>query len=140
MQKFFFKRIPLIHAFVYRLTGGRVGSEMRGFKVLLLTSVGRKTGKARTNPLGYFMDGGNYIIIASNAGFDTHPAWYHNLKAHPDTTIQVKHQGIRVKAETANPAERQRLWAKLMEIAPSYADYEKQTRRVIPIVVLQPTS
>jgi deazaflavin-dependent oxidoreductase (nitroreductase family) len=138
MQKFFFKLILLIHVFIYRLTSGRLGSEMRGFKLLLLTSVGRKTGKARANPLGYFMDGGNYIIIASNAGFDTHPAWYHNLKANPNTTIQVKSQIIAVKAETANPAERQRLWAELMKIAPGYADYEKQTKREIPVVVLRP--
>jgi deazaflavin-dependent oxidoreductase (nitroreductase family) len=138
MQKFFFKLIPLIHVFIYRLTGGRLGSEMRGFNVLLLNSVGRKSGQTRTNPLGYFVDGGNYIVIASNAGFDTHPAWYHNLKANPHTTIQVKSQIIKVKAETANSTERQRLWAELMKIAPGYADYEKQTKREIPVVVLRP--
>ncbi len=138
MQRLFYKLIPLIHLFIYRLTHGRLGSEMRGFNVLLLTSVGRKTGKVHTNPLGYFMDGGNYVIIASNAGLDKHPAWYHNLKANPVTTIQVKDQAIKVKAETASASERQRLWAILMKTAPGYADYEKRTSREIPLVVLQP--
>ena len=113
---------------------------MRGFGLLLLNSVGRKTGKTHTNPLGYFIDGGNYIIIASSTAFGTYPAWYHNLKANPKTTIQVKKQIIKVKADIADPAERQRFWTKLMEIAPGYGDYQKRTERLIPIIVLHPAN
>lgn len=106
--------------------------------MLLLTTVGRKTGKARTRPLGYFMDGDHYVVVASNAGLDHHPAWYGNLAANPGATVQVMDRRIRVRAETADPAERRRLWAELMRIAPAYGNYEKRTDREIPLVVLHP--
>ena len=134
----FRKLLRQLHIFLYRLTGGRVGGGMGGFNVLLLNSLGRKSGETRTNAVGYFVDGANFIVIASNFGAGPHPAWYHNLKANPNTTIQVKSQLIKVKAETANPTERQRLWAELMKIAPSYADLEKKVNRELPVVILHP--
>jgi deazaflavin-dependent oxidoreductase (nitroreductase family) len=140
MQKLIFKIFTGMHTFIYRLSDGRLGGEMRGFHVLLLTTVGRKSGKRRTTPLGYFTEGGNYIIIASNGGLDTHPAWYFNIKHQPRVTIQVKDQVLAVTGETASPEERSRLWQRLIQIAPVYAGYEKQTKRVIPLVILKPNS
>ena len=138
-MKNLFKLFTILHVWIYRLTGGRIGGRDTGkFKLLLLNSVGRKTGKVHTNPLGSFMDGGNHIIIASYTAYGTYPAWYHNLKANPDASIQVMNRVIKVKAEIADPAERERLWAKLMEIAPGYGDYQKRTERLIPIVILHP--
>jgi len=72
-----FQLLLRFHVFFYRFTGGRFGSQVQGLQVLLLTSLGRKTNRKRTTPLGYFMDGDRYIITASNAGFDSHPAWFH---------------------------------------------------------------
>ncbi len=138
MRKFLFKLVTAIHVLVYRLTGGKFGSEMRGFHMLLLTTTGRKTGKKRTTPLGYFEHDGGYIVIGSNAGLDTHPAWFHNLKSQPRATIQVKGRQLEVSAETADPGKRSQLWARLVEVAPGYADYAKQTNREIPLVILRP--
>ena len=88
------------HVFLYRLSGGRLGSQVQGLRVLLLTNVGRKTNRKHTIPLGFFMDGERYIIIASNAGFDSHPAWYHNLSKNPRVQIEVGDQTLQVEAKT----------------------------------------
>ena len=132
-----FKIIMAISVFLYRLTGGKVGGKVQGLQVLLLSTIGRKTGKRRTTPLGYFEHDGGYVIIGSNAGFDTHPAWFHNLRSNPQATIQVKDKQFEVRAEIAEPEERDKLWARLMELAPSYANYAKRTSRVIPLVILR---
>ena len=81
-----------------------------------------------------------YIIIALLTAFGAYPAWLYNLEAHSNAIIQLKDQVIQAKAEVARPAERERLWAKLMEIAPGYGDYQKRTERVIPMVILHPTN
>jgi deazaflavin-dependent oxidoreductase (nitroreductase family) len=104
-----------------------------------LTTTGRKTGKKRTTPLGYFKDQqGSYVIIGSNAGFDTHPAWFHNLKSQPHVTIQVKDEQVEADAEVAGPEKRNQLWSQLIRLAPFYGNYEKKTNREIPIVILHP--
>lgn len=131
-----FRITTRIHAFLYRLSGGLLGGAVIGLRILLLTSQGRKTGSRRTTPLGYFMDGDDYVIIASNSGQDRHPGWYLNLQAHPEASIQVGRQTIRVNAETAGPADRGRLWTLLLQKAPGYRFYERRTRREIPVVVL----
>ncbi|MEW5986541.1 MAG: nitroreductase family deazaflavin-dependent oxidoreductase [Chloroflexota bacterium] len=136
-----FKFFLSIHVFLYRLTGGRLGgrmSWMNNMALLLLTTTGRKTGKKRTTPLGYFEDDGAYVIIASAGGSDKHPAWYYNLKSNPQVAIQVGNRRMTAVAETADPETRQRLWAKLLVIAPGYGNYEKQTTREIPVVILKP--
>ena len=84
------------------------------------------------------MDGERYIIIASNAGFDSHPAWYHNLGKNPRVQIEVVSQTLQVEAKTLEGEKRNSLWAKLVKLAPGYAEYEKKTSRVIPLVALQP--
>ena len=139
-MKFIFKMLVRMHVFFYRLTGGKFGGNIRGFPVLLLTTTGRKTGRPHTTALGYFEDSGAYVIIGSNAGFDTHPAWFYNLKAQPRATIEINARRLEVVAETAGPDQRARLWARLIELAPPYGEYEKRTRREIPLVMLRPVA
>lgn len=139
MRNFFFKLLAVTHVFLYRLSRGKLGSEMKGFHVLLLTTRGRKSGKQRTTPLGYFEHDGGFVIIGSNAGLDTHPAWFYNLRNNPRATIQVKDSVFEVTAEVVGAEARGQLWTRLMELAPGYAAYEKRTTREIPLVILQPT-
>jgi deazaflavin-dependent oxidoreductase (nitroreductase family) len=136
MFKLMLKGMISMTIFLYRLTGGAIGGRMKTMGFLLLTTIGRKSGRPRTVPLAFLRDGSAYVIIASNAGFPQNPAWFLNLKSHPEETIQVKRQHIRVKAETANPEKRQELWAHLMEVAPGYGRYQKRTTREIPLVIL----
>jgi F420H(2)-dependent quinone reductase len=138
MVKLFFRVFSGIHAFFYRLSGGRLAGKVQGLRVLLLTTTGRKTGKARTTPLGHFEQDGGYVIIASNAGFDHHPEWFLNLKSNSHATIQVGSNRLDVNAEIVGPDKRNQLWAQLIELAPGYAGYEKKTSRVIPVVMLRP--
>lgn len=123
---------------LYRLTGGVIGGRVQSLPVLLLTTTGRTSGKPRTVPVAYLTDGSTYVIIASYAGRPRHPAWFLNLQSHPEATIQVKKRQMPVQAETANPQKRRELWARLMEVAPGYADYQKRTSREIPMVILHP--
>jgi len=111
---------------------------MRGFKVLLLTTTGRKSGKARTAPLGCFDHQDGYVIVASNAGQPTHPAWYLNLKSNPHVTVQVLDKVIPVTAEVLSGKARAQAWQNVIATAPSYAAYEKRTTREIPLVLLRP--
>ena len=137
-MKKLFQFILAVFVFLYRLTNGRLGGQVQGLQVLLLTTVGRKTGKNRTTPLGYFTDNGSYIIIASNAGFDTNPAWFYNLRTNPRVMIEVRDQQMEAEAEVAEPKKRNALWGRLIALAPGYANYTKKTSREIPMVLLHP--
>ena len=137
MQKTFFKTFTSIHVFFYRLSRGRFGSQVRGLPVLLLTITGRKSGKQRTTPLGYIKDTDKYVITASNAGFDFHPDWYHNLVANPQVSIQVEDKLLPATSRIADGDERSRLWKELVQVAPGYSDYERKTTRQIPIIILK---
>jgi deazaflavin-dependent oxidoreductase (nitroreductase family) len=128
------------HAFWYQVSGGVIGSRLAGMPVLLLTTTGRKSGRKRTTPLTHLRDGDNYILIASNAGHDTHPGWYHNLRSNPDAEIMIGREKVFVQAEAATGAERDRLYAKAVEANKDYAEYQKGTARKIPVVVLKPTT
>lgn len=138
-MKFIFKLFIGFHVFLYRVTGGKFGSEMRGFKVLLLTTKGRKSGKILSAPLGYFERDGGYIIVASNSGNDKHPSWYHNIKGNPgDVEIQVKDKKMKVKPEIILGEARRPLYDWIVSIAPNYGEYEKMATREIPLVFLKP--
>ena len=128
------------HTFLYRRTGGRLGQTIPGVsgKMLLLDHVGAKSGKPRTSPLLYVEDGENLVVIASKGGFPSHPAWFHNLRANPDTTVQVGSELRPVHARVAGPDERERLWALAVAAYPGYEDYRARTERQIPLVVLEP--
>lgn len=125
------------HSSLYRRTEGRFGGRMFGAPVLLLNTVGRKSGRARTTPLLYLREGEDYVIVASNGGAKKHPAWYLNLMEHPETTVEVEGGKERVRAERTSPEEKARLWPKLVEMYPGYADYQKKTEREIPVVILR---
>jgi deazaflavin-dependent oxidoreductase (nitroreductase family) len=126
-----------LHIFCYHLSGGAIGGRMMGCPVLLLTTVGRKSGKARTVPLFYLPDGDCYVLVASNGGAATHPLWYRNLLANPQIQIEVGRQKFSATPEQATSEERARLWPLLVAMYPSYADYQKRTSREIPLVILR---
>jgi F420H(2)-dependent quinone reductase len=105
----------------------------------LLDHVGAKSGKQRTSPLLYFADGGDVVLVASKGGFPKHPAWYHNLRANPDTTVQIGNERRAVHARVATPEERERLWPLAVKQYRGYADYQARSKgREIPLVVLEP--
>jgi len=105
---------------------------------LLLTTIGRKSGKDLTLPLIFGQDGPRYLIVASKGGAPEHPGWYLNLQAHPEVRLQVKAKKLEARAHTAGPEERPALWAKMVEIYAPYAQYQTKTDRQIPVVVLTP--
>jgi F420H(2)-dependent quinone reductase len=134
----FVKMFLKAHAAIYRLTGGKIGGKIANNSVLLLTTTGRKSKEKRTMPLGYFKDGDNFIITASNSGAANNPAWYFNLKSDPHAVIEVGRDKLNVTAEQADPEQKKRLWAKLISIAPSYDRYTQKTTRDIPMMILHP--
>lgn len=127
-----------LHRWVYRRTGGRVGGRIARSPVLLLTTTGRRTGKARTTPLLYLGDGDRLVIVASYGGDDRAPAWYRNLEANPEVTVEVGRSRRRMHAEDASGEERVRLWERLTRMYPPYDDYQARTSRRIPVVILTP--
>ncbi len=127
-----------VHRRLYGATGGRIGRAVGGMPVLLLTTIGRKSGRPRTWPLGYLEDSGNLVVIASAGGVSSHPAWYLNLRDRPEVTVQVGGRRQTMRAETAGPEERGRLWRRLVADYPFFADYQARTEREIPVVVLRP--
>ncbi len=126
------------HAGVYRATGGKLFGRMGKSPILLLNTVGRKSGKKRTSPLLYIMDGEDFVIIASKGGAPAHPAWYLNLKANSEATVEVGDRKVRVRAEELDGEESERLWKKMAGMYPTYDDYQKRTKREIPLLVLHP--
>ncbi len=127
------------HVFLYQASRGRLGGSLRGAPVLLLTTVGRKTGKKRTTPLLYIRDGNRLAIVASNGGRDRAPSWWTNLRQTPDALVQIKGEKSPVRAEKARDEEKARLWLLLTKMYPTYDDYQRKTRREIPVVILNST-
>lgn len=128
-----------LHVSLYRLTKGRIGGRfVAGTPILLLTTTGRRTGKPRTRPLAYIRDGERYVLCASNGGSPKHPAWYLNVRASGRADIQVGAEHLAVRAATADPTERGRLFPRFVEMYKGYGDYETRTDRQIPLVLLIP--
>jgi deazaflavin-dependent oxidoreductase (nitroreductase family) len=134
------RRAMGVHTFLYKRTGGRLGHRIPGLRggMLLLDHVGAKSGTRRTSPLQYVEDGGDVVVIASKGGFPRHPAWFHNLMAHPETTVQIGSERRAVRARVAEPEERERLWDKAVKIFRPYEDYRARAGREIPFVILEP--
>jgi deazaflavin-dependent oxidoreductase (nitroreductase family) len=127
------------HTTIYRATRGAIGHKIPGFgPMLLLDHVGAKSGTRRTSPLLYGRDGDSYVIVASKGGNPKNPAWYHNLRANPETTVQVGSSKIPVRARVPEGEERDRLFSMMEGVYSGYTDYQKRTDRKIPIVVLDP--
>jgi deazaflavin-dependent oxidoreductase (nitroreductase family) len=124
----------------FRANAGIVGGSFDGMPILLLHHTGAKSGAERVNPLAYQADGGRYAIFASKAGAPENPAWYHNLKANPDATIEVGTQTLTVRAAEAAGEERERLFAAQAARMPQFTEYAQKTSRTIPVIVLTPVT
>ena len=126
----------------FRSHGGRVGGRFEGAPLLLLHHTGARTGRERVNPMMYQAVGDAFAVFASKAGADTNPDWFHNLRAHPEVTVEVgdgeRVQTVPVTARVLDDEERAPIWATQKERYPGFADYETKTTRVIPVVLLEP--
>ena len=120
----------------FRANGGKVGGQFEGAPLLLLHTVGAKSGELRVNPMMYLADGDRLIVFASKAGADTNPAWYHNLVANPDVAAEVGTEKLDLHATVLSGAERDRLYAEQARRYPGFAEYEAKTTRLIPVVAL----
>ena len=117
---------------------GANGHEWRpGVYTLLLTTRGRRTGKRRRTALIYGRDGDRYLVVASVGGSAKHPAWYLNLREHPEVELQVGAERFPARARTADETEKPRLWSQMTSIWPAYEGYQRKTRRDIPVVILE---
>ncbi len=135
----FIKAFSTLNVWLHRVTGGKLGGRFpSGQPLLLLTTIGRKSGQPRTSPLIYLADGDDLVIVASKGGMDHHPLWYTNLVANPDVEVEVGREKRRMRARTANAEEKARLWPKLVKLYPEYQSYQERTEREIPVVVLSP--
>ena len=121
----------------FRANGGTVGGPFEGAPLLLLTTMGAKSGQRRTTPLVYMPDGERMIIFASKAGAPTNPDWYHNLIAHPQVTVEVGTETFDVTAVVATGEERDRLYALQAKRNPGFAEYQEKTTRLIPVIALE---
>lgn len=123
----------------FRSSGGKLGGAFEGAPVLLLTTVGARSGQSRTSPMMYLPEGDRIIVFASNEGKDTHPGWYHNLRANPAATVEVGTETYPVTATEITGAEHDRLYAIQAERYPAFAAYRERTDRVIPVIELART-
>ncbi len=137
MQRLLTRAFIASHLALYRATGGRIGGSLGALRVLLLTTTGRKSGRARTAPLVYFEDGERLVLIGSNGGGPNDPLWWQNLKQAPEASVQIGAETRRVRARLASAEERARLWPEVKAENPAYAGYERRTQREIPVVLLE---
>ncbi|WP_166427662.1 nitroreductase family deazaflavin-dependent oxidoreductase [Nonomuraea mesophila] len=120
----------------FRANEGRVGGMFEKAHLLLLTTTGARSGKPSTSPLMYLPDGDRQVVIASAGGGDRHPAWFHNLRAHPKVTVEVGSETFEAEAVAVEGEERDQLYARMVAQAPQFAEYEAKTTRRIPVVAL----
>lgn len=121
----------------FRANGGIVGGQFAGAPLLLLTTTGAKSGEQRVSPLAYTTDRDRLVIIASKGGSPTHPDWYYNLKANPVATVERNAETFEVRAEEATGEERDRLFGKMAAAMPGFAEYQRNTTRLIPVLTLE---
>lgn len=138
LRRWLIRALSKIHLAVHRLSRGRVLHRLAGMPVLLLTTTGRRSGKARTTPLTFFRDGDDLVVIASNGGADRAPDWSLNLQQNPRAVVQVGTDRLTVQASTAAAEERERLWVGITATYPGYAAYQQKTARQIPVLILTP--
>ena len=121
----------------FRADRDKGGEAMKGRPLLLLTTTGAKSGQLRTKPMMFIPDGDRLLVIASNAGAPTHPDWYRNLVAHSEVTVEVGNETFKAIATVTEGPERQRLWTRVVELYPFFADHQAKTTRQIPVIVLK---
>ena len=124
----------------FRANAGKVGGFFAGKTLLLLHTVGAKSAEERINPVAYVKDGNRFVIIASKGGAPTNPDWYYNVLAHPLVTVEVGTEQFQARAAVTSEPERTRLYDKMAEMMPSFAEYRKKTTRAIPVITLTPVS
>lgn len=132
------RALNAVHTRAYRRSGGRIAGRFRRAPVLLLTTTGRRSGRTHTTPLFYLDDAGRAVVVASFGGDDRAPAWFHNLRAQPEVTVERGGQRQAMRADVAGPTEKARLWPRLVALYPDYAVYQRATTRDIPVVILTP--
>jgi F420H(2)-dependent quinone reductase len=128
-----------VHRVLYLASDGRIGSRIWGLEIILLTTTGRKSGRARTVPLCSLCDGESFVVIASYGGLDRSPSWWLNLQQEPRAIVRLGRTTRSVLAREATPEERERLWGQITAVAPGYLDYQRRTTRRIPVVLLDPS-
>jgi deazaflavin-dependent oxidoreductase (nitroreductase family) len=133
------KLIGKFHTQFYRYSGGLIGGRIDGLDILVLTTVGAKTGQKRSVPLPFFRDGKNYVLIASFGGNAKNPAWLSNLSKNPEVEIRVGPRSLKARATVAKQEERARIWGDITRAFPRYLVYQEKTERQIPVVVLEVT-
>jgi deazaflavin-dependent oxidoreductase (nitroreductase family) len=124
----------------FRANAGRVGGNFEGAPMLLLHTRGAKTGAERVNPMMYQADGDRVAVFGSKGGAPTHPDWYYNLLAHPEVTVEIGTETKPMRARVAQGDERERIWARQKKDYPGFAEYERNTQRQIPVIILEPRS
>lgn len=124
----------------FRANEGKVGGHFEGANLLILHTIGAKSGKERVNPLMYLPDDDRYVIIASKAGAPSNPDWYYNVVANPDVTIEVGTEELQAQASVADEPERSELYERMVAVAPGFEEYRQKTDRTIPVVILEPKS
>ncbi len=121
----------------FRANGGKVGGQFEGAPMVLLTTTGAKSGQPWVAPLVYTIDGDRVVIIASKGGAPTHPDWYHNLVANPEVTVEIGEETFPARASIAQGEERDRIFAGVVALMPNFGEYQKNTARLIPVVLLE---
>lgn len=121
----------------FRENGGRAGGIFEGKPLILVHHTGAKSGIERIAPLVPYVDGDRLYVFASKGGADTHPDWYHNLVAHPDTTVEYGNDAFSVTARVLSGSERDAVYAKQVEVEPQFGEYQRKTSRVIPVIELE---
>jgi deazaflavin-dependent oxidoreductase (nitroreductase family) len=137
MKNIFIKWFMAINAFLIRLSKGRIGGRLGTQTILILNTIGRKSGQLRSTPIAYFYYEGTYLIVESNWGKDKHADWYFNLRKNPQASIEVNGGTIKVNGSFAEEGEYDRLWDYVTRKHPPYLEYQKMTNRKIPIAVLK---
>ena len=136
---FFIKWMARVNTFMYRRRGGEgLGGTFQKIPVALLTTTGRKSGQPRVSPLYFLRDGDRVVVAASKAGGEKNPMWYLNLKANPKVSVQIKKEVLKLTARDATDDEREKYWPQLVDMYPTYDDYQSWTDRTIPVVVCDP--
>ncbi len=120
----------------FRANAGKVGGPFAGRTLLLLHTVGAKSGQERVNPVAYVPDGEQFVIIASKGGAPTNPDWYYNILAHPIVTVEVGTEQFQAQAAVASEPERGRLYSLMVDMMPAFAEYQRKTTRAIPVIIL----
>jgi deazaflavin-dependent oxidoreductase (nitroreductase family) len=130
------RRLGRLHAWLWKLCGGKLDNAFGKLPFMMLTTTGRKTGLRRTTPVLYLQDGTGVIVVASFGGNDMHPAWYLNLEQFPEAEVIVKGEHRRVLARKLSPEEKKVIWPRLVQLYPQFETYRHRTRREIPLMRL----